>query len=126
MESIYLVVMKNKIIKIIGIVVFLVLGKIYVPKLLNLTKNAQKRLNKKILLENYKGIITDKFIDKANHAQRVIVINDTVRFELYKREYYHYMEIGDSIIKIKKDYNINIVRNDSTYVFNLKMGNSSD
>lgn len=77
--------MKKKILKIIGITVFLILGKIYISKLLNLRENAQNRLNKEIFLENFSGTITNKFIDKSNHAQRVIIINDTIRFELYKR-----------------------------------------
>ena len=115
--------MKNKILKIIVITVFLILGKIYIPKLLNLTENAQNRLNKEIFLENFSGTITNKFIDKPNHAQSVIIISDTIRFELYIREYYHYMEIGDSIVKNKDGYSLNIIKRDSIYTFNLKMCN---
>lgn len=31
------------------------------------------------------------------------------------------MKIGDSIVKIKDGYSLNIIKRDSTYTFNLKM-----
>lgn len=118
--------MNNKILKIIGLIVFLILGKFFVPKLLSLTENAQSRLNKEILSYSFNGIVTDKFIDKFNHSQCVIIINNTVRFELQKREYYHYMEIGDRIIKNIDEYNINIHKKDTVYIFNLRLGNDDN
>ena len=61
------------------------------------------RLEQKYLNLSYQGIVTDKFIDKANHSYRVVILNGSNRvtipggsIELFER-----IELGDSLYKTK-------------------------
>ena len=73
-----------------------------------------------------KAIITDKYIDKENHAYKTIelTVNDSLEYYYtldWDVELYEYIEISDSIIKTNFGNEIIIRRNKSDSIFKLNL-----
>lgn len=73
-----------------------------------------------------KGIITNKYIDKYNHANKTIeiVLNDTLEYYYilsWEPELFNYIQINDSILKTKFGNEIIIRRDKTDSVFKLDL-----
>ncbi len=69
------------------------------------------------LVQEYNGIIIDKYIDENQHNFKKIIINEefkkrTILFNIEIGGIYEYFEIGDSIIKQSGSLQVRIIRQD--------------
>ena len=78
------------------------------------------------LYKKNKGIITNKYIGKNNHASKTIefIVNDTIEYYYnldWDSELYDYIKIKDSILKTEFGNKIIIRRNKIDSLFKLKL-----
>ncbi len=76
-------------------------------------------------IEEYKGIITDKFIDKNEHNFKKVFIKENNRqriilFDIEASGVYNYFEIGDSLIKNRGSLQIRVLRNQTDTTLQMK------
>jgi len=67
-------------------------------------------------VEEYKGVITNKFIDKKEHNLKKVFIRENnkqrlILFDIETSGVYSYFEIGDSLIKNRGSLQIRVIRN---------------
>lgn len=67
-------------------------------------------------VEEYSGIIINKFIDKDEHNFKKVIINENnqervILFDIELGGLFDFLSIGDSIIKTKGNLQVNVIRN---------------
>ncbi|WP_300486769.1 hypothetical protein [Flavobacterium sp.] len=72
-----------------------------------------------VLNQNYSGIVSYKDYDKSNHNNPTIYLTNGVKF--IEGDYWDVIKKGDSLIKKRGDFFINVYRNDSVFKLDKKI-----
>ncbi len=85
---------------------------------INMAVNAYK-------IEEYEGLIVDKFIDRKEHNFKKVIINENnqqrvILFDIEISGLYDFLEIGDSIIKNKGELRVRVIRNELDTILKMK------
>lgn len=74
---------------------------------------------------NYDGIVTEKYIDKQNHARPIVIIrhqifgNKKKDFVFQSSEFFDFIKIGDTLTKKKESLLINLKRENLDTIIKL-------
>ena len=76
-------------------------------------------------VEEYRGVVTNKFIEKKGHNLRKVFIKENnkqrlILFDIETSGVYYYFEIGDSLIKDSGSLQIRVVRNQLDTTLQMK------
>lgn len=77
-------------------------------------ENFYKRMLMMRKQESYSGIIIEKYIDKAEHSTPMLRLTDTVIS--LENDFWDSITVGDSIVKIRGQAEINVYRKDTTKI----------
>lgn len=99
----------------------------YVFLILQSCSDCEQKLSYSIdNLEIY-GVVKAKYIDSTNHLYPTIIFeykSEEIYFIAYERfsgkEFFNYINQGDSIIKMKSSREFTVIKNDSSQVFKFK------
>ncbi|WP_308993993.1 hypothetical protein QLS71_015295 [Mariniflexile litorale] len=78
---------------------------------------------------NYEGIVTEKYIDKQNHARPIIIIRHEIfgdnkkDFLFQNPELFDYIQIGDTITKKNESLKMNLKRKNLDTIIKLDFDN---
>ena len=112
---------------LIGGIIFIILFLIFIwlqPSIKDINCSHFKTLKN----VSYKGVVINKFIDSTQHNYPIVVVrqidNSIYKFDLThdRSGLYRFLQIGDSIVKSKGAYNIEVIRSGMERIFILDYG----
>lgn len=78
---------------------------------------------------NYEGIVTEKYIDKQNHARPIIIIQHKIfgdnkkDFVFQSSEFFDFIKVGDTLAKKSESLKISLKRKNLDTIIKLDFGN---
>lgn len=109
--------MKNSVLVVKAIFIIIVVGWLITDKLIY---PPLERLKDKYSLLSYDGVVARKFIDKNDHARRVVILVDGTRLSYPSNIDYLYSitEVGDTLRKAEGQLTGYLKKRDTTIVIN--------
>lgn len=111
-------------VSVVGLIIIFFWFKSVIPTVeedINMAVNAHQ-------VEEFNGVVINKFIDKNEHNFKKVIINDnntkgTILFDIETSGVYDFFKVGDSIVKHKGNIQIRVIRNDIDTTLQMKFAN---
>jgi len=83
------------------------------------------------IIEEYSGIIINKFIDREEHNFKKVIINENsservILLDIEQGGLFEFLNVGDSIIKTKGNLKVKVIRNNVDTLIEMKFESLPD